>query len=149
MSNSRYKDGCFYCEHNDTQKERMIEVMPLHVSTFFINKDQTHLGRSVVALNRHADELFELSDIERNEFMTDIAVAAKTIKKLFNAEKINYGVYGDTVSHLHFHLVPKKSSDTDWDDAFINNPKNPKILADYNDLIEKITKELENYYEKI
>lgn len=149
MSNSRYLDGCFYCEHNDTQKDRMIEVMPMHVSTFFLNKDQTHPGRSIVALNRHADELFELSEIERNEFIKDVSIAAETIKRLFNAEKINYGIYGDTVSHLHFHLVPKKTSDDDWDDAFVNNPENPKRLDDYSELIEKITKELEKYYEKI
>ena len=27
--------------------------------------------------------------------------------ELFHPDKVNYGAYGDTGHHLHFHLVPK------------------------------------------
>lgn len=145
----RVKQGCFYCEHNEVQKERMIPIMPLKVSTLFLNRDQTHAGRCIVALNWHVDELFELSEDERNLFMSDVAKVARCLKKTFNAGKINYGIYGDTVSHLHFHLVPKVATDADWDDAFVNNPAQVKELSDYQPVIDKISTAMEALYEEI
>lgn len=145
-----FKQGCFYCEHSDVQKERMIEITKLSKSTVFLNRDQTHFGRVIVALNWHADELFDLSDSERQIFINEVSSVAKIISEITNCNKMNYAIYGDTVSHLHFHLVPKKITDVDWNDPFINTPKNiEKIsLADgnknneYEALIEKIRKEL-------
>jgi ATP adenylyltransferase len=140
MNTDQYKPDCFYCTHNETLHERMIEIEPLHVSTFYLNRDQTHRGRAIVALNWHLDELFQLNKVERNEFAEDVAHAAQTLMKVFHPDKINYGIYGDTVSHLHFHLVPKYKTDADWDDAFVNNPKDPKKLSedDYQRLIQEI-----------
>lgn len=151
QNNTRYQAGCFYCNHSEVQEERMIEIMPLHVATVYLNKDQTHFGRVIVALNWHMDELFELTTEERNEFCTDVAMVAKAIKKITNAQKINYAIYGDSVSHLHFHLVPKHESDNDWNDAFVNMPEIPKFLkdTDYQNIIENIVKELEEEYEEI
>ncbi|QAA23949.1 HIT family protein [Sporolactobacillus terrae] len=140
MNPDRYNRCCFYCTHNETLHERMIEIKPLHVSTFYLNRDQTHRGRSIVALNWHVDELFQLSNVERNEFADDVAHAAQTLAKVFSPDKINYAIYGDSVSHLHVHLVPKYKTDFDWDDAFVNNPSEPKKLTeyDYQNLIQGI-----------
>lgn len=151
QNNTRYQAGCFYCDHSEIQEERMIEIMPLHVTTVYLNKDQTHFGRVIVALNWHVDELFELTTTERHEFCTDVAMAAKAIKKVTHAQKINYAIYGDTVSHLHFHLVPKHESDNDWNEAFVNTPERPKFLkdTDYQNTIENIVKELAEEYEAI
>jgi diadenosine tetraphosphate (Ap4A) HIT family hydrolase len=147
----RYKDGCFYCEHNQTQVKRMKLIMPLDVSTFYLNRDQTHPGRSIVALNWHVDELFDLTSEFRAAFINDVARAAEILKAYTGAEKINYGIYGDTVSHLHFHLVPKKTSDTDWDDAFINNPVNINVKSniELEPTIQKLRILMEKNYEKI
>lgn len=144
MNSDRYNPKCFYCTHNEILHERMIEIVPLHVSTFYLNKDQTHRGRAIVALNWHIDELFQFNDVERNEFAEDVARAAQALQKVFHPDKMNYGIYGDTVSHLHVHLVPKYRTDTDWDNAFVNNPSDPKKLTadDYQKLIHDIKENL-------
>lgn len=140
MNVDRYNQNCFYCTHNEILHDRMIEIQPLHVSTFYLNRDQTHRGRAIVALNWHTEELFQLTDDERNEFAKDVAHAAQTLMEVFHPDKINYAIYGDTVSHLHFHLVPKYKTDADWDDSFVNNPSEPVKLTDddYQKLIQDI-----------
>lgn len=136
----RYQPDCLYCAHTEKLAANYIEIEPLHVATVYLSRDQTHPGRVAVVLNWHVDEPFQLSEVERHEFYDDVAHAAEAIEKAFNPGKINYGTYGDTVSHLHVHVVPKKPGEADWNDSFVNNPADPKHLSDaeYQDIVEKI-----------
>lgn len=139
---NRYQKNCMYCEKGEKVDQNYIEIEPLHVSTLYLNRDQTHKGRCALVLNWHVDEPFQLSEVERNEFFADMARAAKAIYKAFNPGKINYGTYGDVVSHYHVHIVPKYKQDSDWNDAFVNNPSNPVNLTDkqYEEIISNINK---------
>ena len=149
--NNRFRDNCFYCEHNQTMHERMIPIITFDATTVYLNRDQTHPGRVIVALNWHVDEIFELTSEQRFEFIQEVSFTAKTIKKHYNASKINFGIYGDTVSHLHVHSVTKLPTNDDWDDAFVNNPSNPQYLDDdeYQKIRVILRKELEKAYETI
>lgn len=151
MHQQGVRPGCFYCEHSEIQRARMIFITKLSTSTVFLNRDQTHPGRCVVALNWHVDELFELKGKELTQYTQEVADVARVLKSITGCKKINYGIYGDTVSHLHFHLVPKKPEDDDWDDAFINNPQNPITGKDdvNNRLISQIRQELEDRHETL
>ena len=55
-------DNCLYCTRNALQKELMIEICDLKVSTLFLFKEQSYPGRCVVAYKDHVNELFELND---------------------------------------------------------------------------------------
>ena len=44
---------------------------------------------------------------ERAAYFEDVARVARAIMKAFNPDKVNYGAYGDTGHHLHFHLCRK------------------------------------------
>lgn len=114
---------CLYCQNNQAQKDLMIEVAKLSVSRVFIFREQTYHGRCLVAYNGHVDDLNQLSDEERNAFMADVAKVTRAMQKVFNPAKINYGAYADTLSHLHFHLVPKYVGGPDFGGVFSMNPK--------------------------
>lgn len=114
---------CLYCQNNETQHDLMIEVAKLSVSRLFIFKEQTYHGRCLVAYNDHVDDLNQLSDEARNAFMADVAKVTRAMQKVFNPDKINYGAYADTLSHLHFHLVPKYQGGPDFGGVFQMNPK--------------------------
>lgn len=114
---------CLYCTNNQMQKDLMIEVGHLTVSRVFIFKEQTYKGRCLVAYDKHVNDLNELSDDERNAFMADVARVTRAMQRLFNPEKINYGAYADTLSHLHFHLAPKYKGGPDFGGTFRMNPK--------------------------
>jgi len=120
---------CFYCEQDQRQKDLMIEVVTLTVSKVFVFKEQTYHGRCVVAYNQHVNELYELSDSERNAFMADVARVARVMSLVFKPTKINYGVYSDKLPHLHFHLVPKYRDGPDFGSPFRMIPE-PKVILD-------------------
>jgi diadenosine tetraphosphate (Ap4A) HIT family hydrolase len=92
-----------------------------------------------VAYKDHVDGLFELSDENRNAFMADVAKTAAAMDKALHPDKINYGAYGDTLSHLHFHLVPKYQGAYGWGGVFEMNPKQTYLTdTEYAEIIESI-----------
>ena len=64
---------------------------------------------------------------------------AKALHKAFHPDKINYGAYGDTGHHLHFHLVPKYRDGYEWGGVFAMNPGRTLLTdAEYAELIAAI-----------
>ena len=140
--NSDPKD-CLYCQNNETLHSLMIEVATLRVSRLFIFKEQTYHGRCLVAYKDHVDDLNLLSDEERNAFMADVAQVTRAMQKVFNPAKINYGAYSDTLSHLHFHLIPKYVDGPDFGSVFQMNPKKTYLSdKEYAEMAEAIKKAL-------
>ena len=136
--------GCLYCDNNQTLKDLMIEIADLGVSKVFLFKEQTYSGRCLVAYKDHDVELFELNDTDLLAFMKDVNKVAAVMKKLFGAEKINYGAYSDKLKHLHIHLIPKYVDGPDYGGVFSMNPQQNYLTdAEYADMVAKIKKELE------
>jgi diadenosine tetraphosphate (Ap4A) HIT family hydrolase len=75
---------CQYCRKDQRLHDLMIEIGPMKVSTLYLFKEQTYRGRCVVAYRDHVNELFELSDSERDLFMQDVACAAKAMQAPWN-----------------------------------------------------------------
>jgi diadenosine tetraphosphate (Ap4A) HIT family hydrolase len=117
----------------------MIEICKLKLSTVYLFKDQTFKGRCVVAFPEHKRELFELSESDLNVFMNDVAKVAVVLQNLFAPGKINYAIYGDKVSHLHFHIVPKYETGPHWGEPFhLSSSKKILSQTEYDELIQMI-----------
>lgn len=130
---------CAYCDKGTALAAFGIEIQKLDAATVYLFKEQSHPGRVIVAANKHVANLTDLSDAERDAFFADVARAGKALQKAFNPDKINYGAYGDTSGHLHFHLVPKYRDGFEWGSTFAMNP-GEKFLDDKGnaDVIAKI-----------
>ena len=134
---------CLYCTNNQTLHDLMIEIAPLSVSRAFLFKEQTYHGRCLVAYNGHVNDLNELSDEQRNAFMSDVARVTRAMQKVFNPEKINYGAYSDKLSHLHFHLAPKYVDGPAYGGTFQMNPGKVYLSdEEYAGMVEKLKAEL-------
>jgi len=130
---------CLYCQNNETLDRLMIKVCDLEVSRLFIFKEQSYPGRCNVVYNDHAVDFHELPDDQRNAFMRDVAKAGKAIANAFNPDKINYGSYGDTISHLHIHVVPKYRDGYGFGGVFEMNPGKVTLNdSEYADIAAKI-----------
>lgn len=130
---------CLYCTNNETLHNLMIEICHLRVSRLFLFKEQTYRGRCLVSYDQHVNDLNELNDQQRNDFMADVAQATRAMQKAFNPEKINYGAYSDKLSHLHFHLAPKYVGGPDYGGIFQMNPGKVYLTdAEYQELIDAI-----------
>jgi diadenosine tetraphosphate (Ap4A) HIT family hydrolase len=68
-------------------------------------------GQCFVTSKVHAVELYDLSDEELLAFMKDVADYARALKTVTGAVKINYEIHGNSVPHLHMHLVPRYVDD--------------------------------------
>ena len=123
--------NCMYCEQTHKKRtELLIEVGKLVHSTLFILKNQNHLGRVVLALNGHRQDVFEMTEEERNGFFADVALVSKAMQELFNPDKINYGIFGDGVPHVHMHIVPKYKDQLQWGHFFWDKSEAEVTLSD-------------------
>lgn len=132
-------NNCAYCMEGELVAKFGIKICELKTSKVYLFKEQSHEGRVVVAYKDHVGEMVELTEEERNNFFEDINQIAKALHAAFNPDKINYGAYGDTGRHLHFHLVPKYKDGFEWGGVFAMNPDQKYLTEDqYGQLIEKI-----------
>lgn len=131
--------NCAYCMKGDLVAKFGYFCCEMESSNVYIFKEQSHPGRVIVAHKKHVSEIIELTDEERNQFFKDINTVSNAIHKVFNPDKVNYGAYGDTGHHLHFHLVPKYKDDFEWNGVFLMNP-GLKIVSDAE--CEEIAKKL-------
>ena len=135
---------CAYCmqEDNPALLDAFgIFICRLSVSSLILFKEQSHPGRCIVAYQGHVSELTDLTSGERDAFFADVARAAQAIRAAFHPDKINYGAYGDTGRHLHFHLVPKYQDQFEWGGVFQMNPDKKYLSeAEYEEMTEKIRK---------
>lgn len=82
----------------------------LEASVLGFYDDARFPGRCILAYREHADDFASLGDEERNRFMGDVADVGRAIKLATGADRINYAILGNTVPHLHMHLIPRMRS---------------------------------------
>ena len=135
--------NCAYCVEGELLDAFGIKICELESSKVYLFKEQSHLGRVIVAHKKHVSELVELSQEELHLYFDEVAKVANVLHKLFQPEKVNYGAYGDTGHHLHFHLVPKYKDGYECGGVFAMNPGEKYLTEqEYAELVEKIKNEL-------
>lgn len=131
--------NCGYCAGGDVLAAYGIPICDLDVSQLVLFKEQSKPGRCIVAYKDHVSEIVDISDADRDAFFADVCRAAKAIHAAFHPDKLNYGAYGDTGCHLHFHLVPKYRDGFEWGGVFEMNPGLKTLPPEgYEEMIQKI-----------
>jgi diadenosine tetraphosphate (Ap4A) HIT family hydrolase len=65
----------------------------------------------VVFRGRHVVEPTELTDAEAATYGREVLRAGRAIEAAFGPIKLNYDVLGNSVPHLHTHIVPRYADD--------------------------------------
>ena len=73
-------------------------------------------GHSLVIPHRHVGSFFELTDSERGDLLALLDQAKQTLDALHQPDGYNIGINdgaaaGQTVPHLHIHLIPRYHGD--------------------------------------
>lgn len=119
-------------------------VCQMKTGFLYVFKEQSKKGRVILAHNKHVSELIELTDEERSDFFADVAAVAKAVHQVFHPNKVNYGAYGDTGHHLHFHIVPKYEGGDEWGGIFQMNPGKVFLTdAEYEEMAQALRQALE------
>jgi diadenosine tetraphosphate (Ap4A) HIT family hydrolase len=74
------------------------------------------LGHSLVISKRHVESFFDTTDVERRSMLALLDEAKRKVSAEFSADAINIGINdgvaaGQTVPHLHIHVIPRYVSD--------------------------------------
>ena len=118
---------CSICDHLLGGPPLAIKEFPL--STLILNGDQTIEGYCILESKRHVTEVYELGVEDRQTLMDELARCAKALKHVFHADKINYVFMGNTVPHMHWHLIPRHVTDPFWPESYWSKPHAPKRLS--------------------
>lgn len=140
-------NNCAYCMQGELVAKFAYPVCQMKSGYLYVFKEQSKRGRVILAHNKHVSELIELTDQERNDFFADVAAVAKAVHSIFHPNKVNYGAYGDTGHHLHFHIVPKYEGGDEWGGVFQMNPGKVTLTdEEYEEMAASLRKALEGNY---
>jgi diadenosine tetraphosphate (Ap4A) HIT family hydrolase len=123
-------------------KGKYVHIADLGASTFYLRREQTYRGRCVLAYKDHVHDIVQLSAEDAAKFFEDVAHAARAIYKALSPDKINYAMYGDTLKHIHMHMVPKYKGGPDFGGTFQQKPSPEVRLTEEEcaELADKIRK---------
>jgi len=73
-------------------------------------------GHSLIIPNKHYESLFELSNSELGEMMVFAREITAVLKYFFNCDGFDWTIQdgasaGQTIAHLHLHIIPRKPLD--------------------------------------
>ncbi|CAN5152770.1 HIT family protein [soil metagenome] len=104
---------CLICERINTIKDHsnLFYVTELTSGYVVMGDHQFYKGYALLLSKEHKKELHELSFINRQYFLADMAILAEAIYKVFHPNKLNYELLGNEISHLHWHIFPRYNND--------------------------------------
>ena len=105
----------------------------------YVFEDQFFAGWTVLVLKEHVSELFELSTNARNMLMEEVSHMAQILSQMFDAKKMNYEMLGNQVPHIHWHLIPRLTTDPDPLKPVWCVPHAPVRLP-FSQLAERVTR---------
>jgi len=75
-------------------------------------------GHTLIVPRRHIASLFDVNETERNALFSALDIAKREIDQEFQPDNYNIGINdgpaaGQTVPHLHIHLIPRYKGDCD------------------------------------
>jgi ATP adenylyltransferase len=114
------KKGCFFCKilKEKKSKENLILYQGEHVFVV-MNKYPYTNGHLMVVPKRHCLDLEQLDNNELKELLDLLKTSAQVLKASLQPQGFNIGmnigkVGGAGEDHLHLHIVPRWSGDTNF-----------------------------------
>lgn len=114
---------------------------------------QTFEGYSWLVLKNHYKELTDMPKIEQIEYFNELIISMKAVEEAFSIEKLNVSNYGNMTPHQHWHIFPRRKSDSNWPQppwTLMNEFKNHQASeSKYLQLKETLQKHLKKLDKKI
>jgi diadenosine tetraphosphate (Ap4A) HIT family hydrolase len=107
--------SCSFCQKVERTQALAADelIAELPHSLVLLGPWQFYRGYCLVVAKRHAAELAELDQDERQGYLEDMCTVARVIGELLRPRKLNYELLGNQVPHLHWHLFPRQADDPD------------------------------------
>jgi len=121
-----------------------LRIAEMDLCYALLNRDQFFPGYTFVFTKDHVTELFHLDRQVRALVMEEVTSVAAALYNLFKPVKMNYELLGNMVPHMHWHLVPRFSTDPLWPRPIWSEPHEPVVLSpeEYTGRIALIKKQI-------
>jgi ATP adenylyltransferase len=115
------KDGCLFCEIQKETDDARVGVLGRGAHWFVIlNMFPYTNGHIMVVAKRHIERLGDISSDEGSELVTLLARSEAAIREAYRPEGMNIGINigqgagAGVAGHLHVHLCPRWTGDTNF-----------------------------------
>jgi diadenosine tetraphosphate (Ap4A) HIT family hydrolase len=105
----RRGDGCPMCEEGRPEDNTFgIRVLSGRFADAYLQRASIQRGYVVVIWRgRHVVEPTELSADEAASFWGDVLTTGRAVQAVYEPLKLNYLLAGNTLPHLHAHVLPR------------------------------------------
>lgn len=140
----KLREDCWICK--SLNEPPPLVLSETRTSVAKLNPDQFFRGYSFVTLKWHEEELYQLSEKDRKDFLEDMSTVAEALAKALHPNKMNYELLGNGMPHLHWHLVPRYTTDPMWGRPIWAGPRRRKRLGQegYAGLVKEIRSQMVN-----
>ncbi len=116
---------CIFCPGEDRSKDEERFILSIDgLSVILLNKFPYINGHLLIAPKRHVSTLDVLSTKEKVDLITKVEKSIDVLRKLLHPEGFNVGLNLGKIAgagvedHLHFHVVPRWTGDTNYMTVF-------------------------------
>ncbi len=104
---------CKLCERIESIKNGTNPYFIKEMETGYavLGDHQYFKGYSLLLCKIHATELHELEKSFRLKFLEEMSQLAEAVWKVYQPQKLNYELLGNTIRHLHWHITPRYEDD--------------------------------------
>jgi diadenosine tetraphosphate (Ap4A) HIT family hydrolase len=105
--------GCPMCEQGRPEEtEHGARFFAGEVADAYLQRANVQRGYSVVVWRgRHVAEPTELAPEEAAKYWLEVLEAGRRIERSLQPVKLNYDVLGNSLPHLHTHVIPRYADD--------------------------------------
>lgn len=110
--NKKVNKDCPFC-NPDSERELLLESATVYA---MFDKFPVSNGHTLIIPKKHCSDYFELSFKEQSACWFMLNKAKEILKKRLNPDGFNVGINisesaGQTISHVHIHLIPRYNQD--------------------------------------
>jgi diadenosine tetraphosphate (Ap4A) HIT family hydrolase len=118
-----------------------LHIADLKRTSVFLSENQgtdgALRGWCVLVLKQHVEHLSDLSLDDQMSLFREVALVAGAVRARFAPTRINYECLGNQVSHVHWHIIPRRGRDPDptkpvwgFPPEFLRGDETPELRAE-------------------
>jgi diadenosine tetraphosphate (Ap4A) HIT family hydrolase len=128
--------GCEMCENGRPDASRYgVRIHAGRYADAYLQRADVQRGYTVVIWRgRHVTEPTELNDTEASGYWAEVLAVARALIDLYKPLKMNYETLGNSLPHLHTHLIPRFTDDPRPGQPFPLSAQQPDAKVPENQL---------------
>jgi diadenosine tetraphosphate (Ap4A) HIT family hydrolase len=83
-------------------------ILRLSESEVGLYSDSRFVGRCIVTMQDHFEQIHEVPAMKLVTFMEEIQFCVEAIKRVTECDRVNVAILGNAESHVHAHLIPRR-----------------------------------------